>query len=54
MLRKNAEYLVVMDDAVVVGVVPVLSLLRELLLLLDPEEQSVRDDKGYFARLSQA
>jgi CBS domain-containing protein len=54
MLRKNAEYLVVMDDAVVVGVVPVLSLLRELLLLLDPEEQSVRDDKGYFGRLSQA
>lgn len=52
MLRKNAEYLVVMNDTGVSGVVPVLSLLRELLCLLDPARPATLDQRGFFAGLS--
>lgn len=51
MLRRNAEYLVVMEGGAVVGVVPVLALLRELLFQLNPDQQGPRDDKGFFAAL---
>jgi signal-transduction protein with cAMP-binding, CBS, and nucleotidyltransferase domain len=51
MLRKNAEYLVVMEAGRVLGVVPVLALLRELLYELDPTLRQLRDDKGHFAGL---
>lgn len=51
MLRRNAEYLVVMEGGSVRGIVPVLALLRELLFELDPALQGPRDERGHFAGL---
>lgn len=51
MLRKNAEFLVVMEAGSVIGVVPVLALLRELLFLLDPARADIREERGFFAGL---
>lgn len=51
MLRKNADFLVIMDGLDVVGVVPVQALLRELLMQLDPALQMVRDERSFFAGL---
>jgi len=51
MLRKNAEFLVVMELGRVLGVVPVLALLRELLFQLDPARDGLRDERGFFAGL---
>lgn len=40
-----------MEAGRVLGVVPILAVLRELLFLLDPARPDLRDDKGYFAGL---
>ena len=51
LLRKNAEFLVIMEAGCVKGVVPVLAVLRELLFELDPALQATHVERGYFAGL---
>lgn len=51
MLRKSADYLVIMEGEQVLGVVSPHNLMRELLLELDPACFGVVDDKGVFVGL---
>lgn len=49
MLRRNAEFIVVMEAGRVLGVVPVLALLREVLFQLDPARVDIPEERGFFA-----
>lgn len=51
MLRKTADYLVIMEAEQVIGVVSPHNLMRELMLELDPACFGLVDDKGVFVGL---